>query len=172
MVRIRLLYQVWRLRSPRWFDSKKMNSDSECLCDLNTDPYVFIARQYQGIANCLVSCQLDEISYDQRIYTLLLALTVHHPEAELDVRRIGNFILFRRRAVGARKSVVPVDPEKSRLGGSFLSLLGQLLKSLLDRQPNRFPPLFLAGEQGRTLGKQIARIDKYRDLQQAGWLHT
>ena len=164
VVRIGLPDQVGRLGASCRLDSEKMNPDSEGLRNLNPDPDVFFSRQDQRIANCPVPRQFDEIGNDQGIHTLLLSMTIHHPETELGVGSAGNLILFGRGHVGSEKPVVPIYSKETAPRGYPVGLLNQLFQDFLYGEPQRGARLLLACKQRRALGIQIPCIDEDRDL--------
>ena len=85
MAGVSFLHQFQRLRTTSWLNPEQVDSNSEGLCYLNANSDIFITRQYQGIAYGLISCQINQVSHDQGIDTLLLAFAVDRPETEFGI---------------------------------------------------------------------------------------
>ena len=85
MTGVNLLHQVRRLGATSRFDSKQVDSYAKGLRYLNTDSNIFITRQYQGIAYGMIPCQINKVSHNQGIDTLLFPFAVDRPEAEFGI---------------------------------------------------------------------------------------
>lgn len=67
-----------------------MDPDSKLLRDLNADANVFVTRKQHGVGNCVISCQIDEISDYQRINTFLLTRCIYEAQSQFDVVGIAS----------------------------------------------------------------------------------
>ena len=151
MTCISLLHQIWRLRTASWFDSKQVEPNAKGLCYLDANSDIFITRQYEGIAYCVVPCQIDKVSDNQRVYALLRAFTVYRPKAEFGILRLGNSYVVVCQAAVAWEAIIPIDSQQTRRWSNFFCFLSQFSQYTVNSKVYGRSFLLLSNEQTRPL---------------------
>lgn len=139
--------------------------DTESLSDLNSDPDILIARNDKRITDHPVPCEIDQIRYDQRVHTLLLALAVHHAEPQFRQGRVSNFNLLGVRPTATQQAVIPVGTQHAPTGARILGRAAQSHENFFNIELDGSPRLLLASNQRGTLRVDISCVNKYSDLQ-------
>ena len=157
---IRLLPEKRGLRSSGRMDTQKNDPNTIFLSKLHAHPHIFIAGKQQSICHRSSSGQLDEIRYDQGIHTLLLPTAVQQSQTKLDPIYIGQLQMFALKWTGIRWSIIPVDAKQPVRIRMFTSDVNQSCHHLGELEVKKRPGLLAACQQGRSLCKKIARINK------------
>ncbi len=111
MAGVSFLHQFQRLRTASWLNPEQVDSNSEGLRYLNANSDIFITRQYQSIADGLIPCQINQISHNQGIHTLLFAFAVYRPEAEFGIWRLGNKDVVVCMVAASWQAIVPIGSQ-------------------------------------------------------------
>ncbi len=157
-LRVCFLPQLLRLRTARGFYPDEVDPDPEALSDLDADAKVLVSSKEDRITDSAVARKLDQISYKERIHSLLLPDAIDEAEAKL------NIVQVRQRSMilgwPTRRAVVPVNPKK--LAGRLRSVGKdtQNLHELGMIELEVFTLGFVALEARGALGVQIPCVDE------------
>ena len=138
-----------------------MNADPKRLRNLDTDPYIFVPGKKYGVADCVISCELDQVGDDERINAFLLTCAIQKSKAQFDVIHISEDLLLGRRPT--HTPVVPVDSQQRHTRGSHVRNSEEFTDRRLLIQADQFSRLLLPCKQGGPLREQIASIHKCCD---------